>query len=133
MELQVGVKVLLKNPERKYLLLRRSAEKYPEAARQWDIVGGRIDAGSSLLENLKREVREETKLEIRGKPRLVAAQDIMPTGKHVVRLTYVGEADGTPVLNEEHEEFGWFTLQEVRSLDNLDKYLKELLDNGLIF
>ena len=132
MELQVGVKVLLKNAEGKYLLLRRSAQKYPEAARQWDIVGGRIEVGSDLLENLKREVKEETQLEIRDTPKLVAAQDIMPKDKHFVRLTYIGETTGTPILDEEHEEFGWFSLEEVRTLANLDKYVKELLDKGVI-
>lgn len=53
MELQVGVKVLLKNPEGKYLLVKRSNKKYPEVGATWDIVGGRIDPGLPLLENLK--------------------------------------------------------------------------------
>jgi len=49
--LQVGVKALLQNSEGKYLLLRRSLEKYPEIKGRWDIVGGRIDPGSILIEN----------------------------------------------------------------------------------
>ncbi len=54
MELQVGVKILLKNSEGEYLLLRRNPKKYPEVGAKWDIVGGRIVAGTSLLENLRR-------------------------------------------------------------------------------
>ena len=56
MELQVGVKVLLKNPEGKYLLLQRNIEKYPEMKNRshWDIVGGRINLGTELIANLKR-------------------------------------------------------------------------------
>ena len=50
--LQVGVKALLQNKEGKYLLLRRSKEKYKEVEGEWDIVGGRINPGSDLLENL---------------------------------------------------------------------------------
>ncbi len=38
MELQVGVKALLRNPEGKYLLARVSQEKYPEIGPKWDIV-----------------------------------------------------------------------------------------------
>ncbi|HEA84446.1 MAG TPA: NUDIX hydrolase, partial [Candidatus Wildermuthbacteria bacterium] len=62
MELQVGVKILLQNKDGKYLLVRRSPEKYPEieAKNSWGIVGGRIIPGSPLFENLKREVKEET-------------------------------------------------------------------------
>src|SRR3989338_7224600 len=67
-ELQVGVKILLRNNEGKYLLLKRSPEKYPEIGARWDIVGGRIDAGTPLIENLRREVKEETGLEISSEP-----------------------------------------------------------------
>src|SRR3989344_7702477 len=129
MELQVGVKALLQNNEGKYLLLRRSSEKYPEAAQQWDIVGGRIDAGTNLIENLRREVLEETGLELRGEPKLVAAQDILrPPERHIVRLTYIGNADGNPKLSGEHTEYKWFAREELEQLENLDGYFKELID-----
>ncbi|KKT18874.1 MAG: hypothetical protein UW02_C0020G0025, partial [Candidatus Nomurabacteria bacterium GW2011_GWB1_43_7] len=90
MDLQVGVKILLKNEEGKYLVVRRSNEEYPEIGAEWDIVGGRINAGFSLLENLKREVLEETGLQIKYEPKLITAQDIMKKEKHIVRLTYLG-------------------------------------------
>ena len=53
MILQVGVKIFLKNKEGKFLLLKRSSEKYKGTKGSWDIVGGRIDIGSKLMENLK--------------------------------------------------------------------------------
>jgi len=46
--LQVGVKILLQNQKNKYLLLRRSLEKYPEIQGRWDIVGGRINTGQTF-------------------------------------------------------------------------------------
>lgn len=132
MVLQVGVKVLLKNPEGKYLLMHRNPEKYPET-QKWDIPGGRIDPGTTLMENLAREVMEETGLTMTSEPRLIAAQDIFASAeKHVVRLTYIGEADGTPSLSDEHEEYGWFSPEEVRALDPLDSYLSELMRDGTI-
>ncbi len=133
MELQVGVKALLKNKEGKYLLLRRSSEKYPEVGEKWDIVGGRINPGESLLQNLKREVKEETNLDLVAEPKLAAAQDILRVpGKHVVRLTYVGEIDGEPKLDGDHTEFGWFTMAEMKKLEKLDSYFKELLNKDLV-
>lgn len=132
--LQVGVKVLLKNKDGRYLLLRRSLEKYPEVPNRWDIAGGRIDPGTTLLENLKREVIEETSLELKGAPRLVAAQDILRIkGRHVVRLTYIGEAEGEPRLDgEEHDMYKWVTIPEIGELTGVDIYFKELLDNKVI-
>src|SRR3990167_3710684 len=94
-KLQVGVKALIKNPEGKYLVLKRNPEKYPEIEDLWDIPGGRIDPGIPLLENLSREIKEETSLELMGEPKLLAAQDILRIeGRHVIRLTYAAEATG---------------------------------------
>lgn len=45
MELQVGVKALLRNPEDKYLILKRSIEVVPGKGLTWDMPGGRIEPG----------------------------------------------------------------------------------------
>lgn len=127
MELQVGVKIILKNKEGKYLVILRSAVKYPEAGAKWEIAGGRIDPGTVLLENLKREVKEETGLEIISEPKLVTAQDIITHNKHIVRLTYLGLADGEVKLSDEHTDYKWLSLEEISALDPIDKYLKEVL------
>lgn len=127
--LQVGVKALLKNSQGKYLLLRRNPEKYPEVGAKWDIVGGRISPTHPLMDNLQREIREETGLELTSIPTLIAAQDIIKPDKHVVRLTYLGEIEGEPVLDDEHVEYGWFTAQEIRGMENLDRYLNEAITN----
>ena len=132
MELQVGVKVLLKNPEGKFLLMRRSA--YEErGVGKWDIAGGRIEKGVQLMENLRREVAEETGLEIVGEPKLLAAQDIIWPDRHVVRITYIAEANGKPKLSPEHDEYGWFSYKEMTKLDKMDDYIKKLLDAGITF
>jgi len=129
MELQVGVKILLKNDEGKYLVVCRSAEKYPEVGAKWDIVGGRIDIGAPLFVNLQREVMEETGLEIKGEPKLITAQDILKPNatKHVVRLTYFGYADGEVKLSDEHSEFRWLTLDKLKNLQPMDSYFTEVL------
>ena len=135
MDLQVGVKALLKNREGKYLLLRRNPKKYPEVGAKWDIIGGRINPGSPLLENLKREIMEEAGLDYQGTPKLVAAQDILKSAdKHVVRLTYIGEMDGQPKIDEEHLEARWFTSAEIKALGvgELDSFFKELVDKEII-
>lgn len=130
-ELQVGVKILLRNKEGKYLLLKRSSQKYPEVNELWDIVGGRIDPGVSLLENLRREVKEEINLDLEGEQTLIAAQDILKVpGRHIVRLTYLGDINGEPELDTDHTEFRWFTIKEIKALDGLDRYFKELIDKG---
>jgi len=130
--LQVGVKALLKNSVGKYLLLRRSLTKYPEVNGRWDIVGGRINLGVTLIENLKREIKEETNLSLIGQPKLIAAQDILRgKGKHVVRLTYSGEAKGDVKLDtNENDSYKWLFLEEIKKMEDLDIYFKNLLTEG---
>jgi 8-oxo-dGTP pyrophosphatase MutT (NUDIX family) len=134
MILQVGVKALLKNSEGKYLLLKRNMEKYISAKGIWDIVGGRIEPGTELLVNLKREVMEETGLEIISDPKLLYAQDIIRAPeKHVVRLTYLADTEGEVVLDtSENVEYKWLTPEEVKKQEDLDIYIKEIIDKGLI-
>lgn len=135
--LQVGVKAVLRNAEGNILLLKRSA-KYEDAEGSWDIPGGRTDADSSLMENLAREVKEETGLALSGEPVLVAAQDIFfknatREDNHIVRLTYIANAEGTPVLDGvEHTEYRWVPFNELKTLPNLDSYVGELVSNEMI-
>lgn len=129
MELQVGVKIVLQNEEGKYLVLKRSKEKYPDVLDPWDIIGGRINPGTPLLENLSREVMEETGMTLDGTPRVVAAQDILRgNGRHVVRVTYVGQATGDVRLDSDHTDYRWCTRAELEQLgDALDQYFRAVL------
>jgi ADP-ribose pyrophosphatase YjhB (NUDIX family) len=135
--LQVGVKVFLKNSEGKYLLLKRNMQKYKGAKGSWDIVGGRIEPGTPLVENLKREIREETQLEFVSEPRLIYAQDILHfPEKHVVRLTYLADLAhdaSEPILDmSENLEYRWLSVKEMKKQQDMDIYVKEVLEKGLL-
>jgi ADP-ribose pyrophosphatase YjhB (NUDIX family) len=132
--LQVGVKAFLKNKDGKYLLVKRSADKYKGTKGTWDIVGGRIEPGSKLHDNLKREIKEETELDLLSEPILIHAQDIIPNAeKHVVRLTFTATVDGEPMLDKsENVEFKWLTKAEIEKHEDLDIYVKEILDKKLL-
>ena len=134
MILQVGVKAFLSNGDGKYLLLHRSPIKYPGTRGTWDIPGGRIEIGTKLIDNLRREVKEETQLEITSEPTLIAAQDIIPNEeKNVVRLTYFARADGEPVLDtEENIEYKWVSLAELKQHEDVDIYVRELIEKGYL-
>ena len=134
MALQVGVKIAIIRSG-KVLLLKRARGKYTEIKTdRWDIVGGRIEPGKPLIENLKREIFEETKMQLVGEPKLLEAQDILKSvDKHVVRLTYIGEATGEPVLDEDHEEYKWCSFKELLALgEDLDVFFRELISKGII-
>jgi ADP-ribose pyrophosphatase YjhB (NUDIX family) len=133
--LQVGVKILLKNNAGQFLMVHRSLEKYPDAQGRWDIVGGRINPGYPLIENLRREIKEETGLEFSAEPRLIAAQDILRNPeRHVVRLTYIGNAINENIVldTSENDMYKWYTKEKLLKLDDVDVYFKELLKQGIL-
>ncbi len=138
MDLKVGVKVCLKNKKGKYLLLRRNDKKYTNIPSKgtWDVIGGKIVVGTSLYENLKREIKEETGAKWEGKIILLHAQDvIIPNEMHVVRLTYFSELTEDLDINldkSENVEYGWFSLQELKELAALDRFVKEVVELGLL-
>lgn len=117
------------------MFVRRNPKKYPDVGPKWDIIGGRINIGSTLLDNLKREIKEETGLELTAEVKLVGAQDILKSEeKHVVRLTYVGKIDGEPKIDEESLEAKWMSPEEIINLkpEELDSFFRELLENKSI-
>lgn len=130
MKLQVGVKALIQNDDNKYLFLQRAGVMDNDDTVHWDIPGGRIEPEEPLFDALKREIHEETGLEVTDTPEILGAQDIFVPAKdlHVVRLTYTLRANGTATISDEHQDAKWMTLAETRDV-HLDPYLTELLAN----
>ena len=128
MILQVGVKILLKNTENKYLFVRR-ATSFKVGPQKWDIPGGRIEIEEKLEDALRREVREETSMQLEKVDSLLAAQDIFVHDKdlHVIRLTYAGSATGDVVISEEHDDYRWMTIAELNSEPHTDIYLQQVV------
>ena len=127
-KLQVAVKAFIINEEGNILLLEKNKENRPEYPSKWDIPGGRIDVGVSLLDSLKREIKEETGQEIIGIPRLIFAQDILRETFHIVRLSYVIQTKGEFMLSEEHVSARWFSYDDLSNEGSVDECIREVLD-----
>ena len=71
-------------------------------------------------------------MSIDGAPQLIAAQDILSTAdRQVVRLTYVGRVAGGAVVLDvtENDMYKWVTWEEMSEMDDLDMYVRELLND----
>ena len=113
MNIQVGVKLLIKNDKGKFLFIQRNTPLPDGTGIKWDIPGGRINPGESLKDALKREVMDI----------LIPDADL-----HVVRLTYATSLDKEVVLGDEHQAMRWHTLKEAADID-VDPYLRDVLDS----
>lgn len=105
---------------------------------RWGIPGGKIERGESSTTALRREVLEETGLELRD-IEFVLVQDCIDSHEfqrpeHFLLLNYLARAASTTVtLNDEAEEFLWLAPADALAL-NLNQptrfLLMEALDSG---
>jgi ADP-ribose pyrophosphatase YjhB (NUDIX family) len=103
----------------------------------WGIPGGKIKRGETCEEALRREVREETALEITDIRWVMVQDSIEPPeferSAHFLLLNYIVNcADAQPrvVLNDEAEEFRWVTVRQARAL-RLNQPTRVLIDEAL--
>ncbi len=112
----LSLKAIVLDGDRRCLLLRRSAasKNNPE---KWEFPGGKMDPGESFDETLKREVREETGLEIRLLRPVDTAMSTLPDC-HVVYLFMLAEAEsGAVILSHEHDQCQWVDVREIQTVD----------------
>ena len=131
MNLQVGVKVLIKNNDDAYLFVRRKIQVSTDKNQtSWDIPGGRINPDETLDKALQREVKEEIGYSLTAIPTLISAQDIMVLSKdlHVVRLTYTTKEDVSDItLSDEHDDHVWLSLDKLDTV-TLEPYLAQVIE-----
>jgi 8-oxo-dGTP diphosphatase len=101
------------------LLVRRAR---PPADGLFSLPGGVVEVGETLTEGLKREVREETSLEIEpvalaGYREVVARDADDKVERHFVILPFAARwVSGEPLLNEELSEWRWVNPEEIAGL-----------------
>ena len=112
----LSVKVLICDAEGRCLLLKRSMASKNNKGK-WDLPGGKVDAGEAFDEALRREVAEETGLEVSLERVLGAAESDAPERRVAYLILEARVASGRVRLSEEHTEFVWVDRAALPSQD----------------
>jgi ADP-ribose pyrophosphatase YjhB (NUDIX family) len=124
------VGALVVSPQGRLLLVR--TEKW---GGRWGVPGGKVEWGESLLEALRRELREETGLEV-DDVRWAPVQEAVLHPQfheeaHFVLINVVARSQHERVtLNDEAQAFAWVTAEEAVGLD-LNEPTRVLLEHYL--
>jgi 8-oxo-dGTP diphosphatase len=110
------------------LLARRSHEPFKG---RWDLPGGFLDEGEHPLDCLRRELREETGLEVEPLDFVGIWMDRYPTKTHVrttLNLYWTARVvRGSPAPADDVSELGWFAADELPAEDELAFHIAAVL------
>jgi len=131
----VPLALIVKNRK---LFLNQRRDVNPEFNNKWEFPGGGIDNGESVIDCLKREVKEETGLTIEPLellPKIYSHKTESETRPYQVFLIiYVCKTKDEQVIMAEEESinFGWFSYEESIHLDLLPLNKECIQENSAI-
>jgi 8-oxo-dGTP pyrophosphatase MutT (NUDIX family) len=95
----------------RYLFLLRSGSRFSDT---WSIPGGKIEAGESIIDALKRELAEEINFNISNQ-KLIPLETYTAANQAFAYHTFIIVVDREfiPELNNEHKAYAWTGITDV--------------------
>jgi 8-oxo-dGTP pyrophosphatase MutT (NUDIX family) len=129
-DMKISQKAVVFHPQNPKLFL--ALKRWPgdkSRANKWDLPGGNLNFGQETEPGLRREIREETSLEVRDiKPTKVWSRYFRDTKVYHLFIGYTCTAKNDKVaLSHEHTEFLWMTKHEFLQLKSAD-FLMEMVE-----
>ena len=102
----LSVKAVLRDASDRVLLLRRGTQSKANAGK-WDFPGGKVSAGEAFDVALRREVLEETGLDITLLGVAGVAEARIGAVHRIFLILEAKPLDGAVRLSEEHDAYAW--------------------------
>lgn len=119
---QLSVKAIITNPGGEFLILKRSSTSKANAGK-WEFPGGKLDSGERFEEALKREVAEETGLEIDLMGVAGAGESETPDKRIAYIFIKATVSGGVLEISDEHEDYRWAASSELHKIDFAPQYM----------
>lgn len=126
-KLKKNALAIIVNDDNKFLLLKRADDSKIWQPNKWALVGGGVEKGESPETACKREVKEETGLEIKEFIKTFNVQRNPDSIEYVFAARYDGDSTDIQLDTNENTNYGWYDIPEMKFLDtvpNLVDYIQ---------
>jgi len=123
----IGCGAIIVNNQNEILLVKRSINSRTEPG-TWSRPGGEVEFSEKIEDAVKREIKEETNIDIKVIDLLEVSQ-VVTSESHWIAFGYLAEAISNKVINTEpqkHDEVAWFSLNNLP--ENLNQYTKNSIE-----
>lgn len=120
------VKLLVQNQEGEFLVMQKTAEEkvhsghkytlYGRMAGKWELPGGRFKDAKDRFEAGKKEVEEETGLEL-GEMKDVVREKVEEENAVNTYILFCSDWEGEVELSKEHQDFDWVSAEEYMEMN----------------
>lgn len=113
-QVEVVAAVIVKDD--KILCVQRNINKYEYISLKFEFPGGKIEAGETKVDALKREIKEELKMNIEIQNEFLTVDHEYPDFKLIMHSFLCTTSDENLTLTE-HVAFKWLTKDKLIELD----------------
>lgn len=105
----------------KFLLTQRAEPRRYRG--KWQFPGGGVEPQETILDGLRREMKEELGVEIKKPIFLGRVWEIFRDNSHLIFLCFCCQFKNNQqkiIINKEAIDYGWFSYQQIKTLDFLE-------------
>jgi 8-oxo-dGTP diphosphatase len=127
MKFPIAVKGTIRKSDKILIVRRKDTDEYNPGI--WETPGGGMETENTPEDELKREIREETGLEIKVREPFRIFTFKNTKGEYKVGISYLCDyVSGEVNLSEEHVEYRWIKAEEFENYNSIPILKKEIKD-----